>query len=346
MKNIVRNLEKIDHQEHESQNQAELKVSNKILRLLLNYRRTVKDRHQCSFIECPQCQSHHLPKILASVIRKEPIRFVLPAFPGKSPNPSKVLGPLPDYAEKLSLSFLDDLCSQVKGIYPPGMKVIICSDGRVFSDIVKIKESDVSAYQKEIATMIKEISSDDISLFNLDDVFDGLSFNQMRDQLMKRYGTSKEILKYKVKNGASKEASFEEKEANQMYRGITKFLFEDSLYPGQTKSRSALQKNAKSRAYEVIRRSNAWSELIEELFPKAVRLSIHPQACGAKKLGIRLIGNESWMTPWHGVAVETSRGFSLLKRSEAEKLGAKVIYDDKERPSHFKLLNKVVANEL
>ena len=88
------------------------------------------------------------------------------------------------------------------------------------------------------------------------------------------------------------------------------FFFEDSLSPGQTKSRTALQKKSKARAYEVIRRSNAWSNFLEELFPEAIRLSIHPQNCGARKLGIQLLGTESWLTPWHCVAVETKDGFS------------------------------------
>jgi pyoverdine/dityrosine biosynthesis protein Dit1 len=123
-----------------------------------------------------------------------------------------------------------------------------------------------------------------------------------------------------------------------MYCGITRFLFEDSIQPGQTKSRTVIQKESRAKAYEVIRRSNAWSELIAERFPKAVRLSIHPQTCGARKLGIRLIGNESWMTPWHGVAVDTKEGFVLLKRSQAEELGAQLVYCSNGQPSHYKLM--------
>ena len=77
--------------------------------------------------------------------------------------------------------------------------------------------------------------------------------------------------------------------------------------------------------------------MIAELFPHSVRLSIHPQGCGSKKLGIRLIGNESWMTPWHGVAVETPSGYFLMKRSEAEASGAELVKDERGRPSHYRL---------
>jgi pyoverdine/dityrosine biosynthesis protein Dit1 len=278
-----------------------------------------------------------LQKIISAVRKNEPVTFILPAFPGKSPNPEKVLGTLPDFAEILSLKFLGKLCEQIKKIYAPGMKIILCSDGRVFSDVVGMNESNVTAYQNEINRLIKELSLTDVSVFNLDHFYNGLHFEQMRVELMKSFGQSLEFLKQKIRNGAQPTATPEEQESNRMYSGITRFLFEDAMHAGQTKTRSAVQKDAKARAYEVIRRSNAWSKLLFEYFPEAVRLSIHPQTCGSKKLGIRLIGNESWMTPWHGVAVEGKNGYTLLKRSEAEALGAKLVLSSDGQPSHYKL---------
>lgn len=313
-------------------------IAKKILSEFMSFRRVSKISDLCKNSECQVCSSQHLPKIIYAVRRNEPVTFVLPAFPGKSPNKEKVLGPLPDYAEQLSLHFLGSLCQQVKKYYPSGIKIILCSDGRVFSDVVGMKESDVSSYQRELDRLIEEMSLSDLTTFNLDDFYGELSFTQMRDELMKRYGNSLDFLKHKVRNGTNPSATPEEQEAQRMYCGITRFLFEDSLYLGQTKSRTTIQKESRSKAYEVIRRSNAWSELIAERFPEAVRLSIHPQACGSKKLGIRLIGNESWMTPWHGVAVETKSGPVLLKRSDAEALGAELIYSPDGQPSHYQLL--------
>jgi pyoverdine/dityrosine biosynthesis protein Dit1 len=173
----------------------------------------------------------------------------------------------------------------------------------------------------------------------LDDVYPDYSFLQMRDELMKHYGYSLDYLRYKVKVGARVEAPQDARELNSLYRGITRFLLEDMTYQGQTQSRTQLQKRAKARAYEVIRRSNAWSELIAERFPHAVRLSIHPHFCGSSKLGIRLVADESWMTPWHGVLVETSAGPMLLKRAQAEKIGAQLCFDASGKPSHYRLLS-------
>lgn len=315
-------------------------VAKRILAEVMIFRRVPETISLCG-TGCQKCASPHLPKIISAVNKNEPVTFILPAFPGKSPNPEKVLGPLPDHAERLSLDFLGTLCQRIKTFYTPGIKIILCSDGRVFSDVVGMNESDVTAYQLELDRLLKEMSLADLSIFNLDYFYKDLHFVQMRDELMKSYGQPLDFLKQKIRNGAKPSASPDEQEANRMYSGITRFLFEDAMHAGQTKSRTAIQKESRSKAYEVIRRSNAWSALIAERFPKAVRLSIHPQTCGSKKLGIRLIGNESWMTPWHGVAVESKKGYVLLKRSEAEALGAKLICSSDGQHSHYQLMAEV-----
>jgi L-tyrosine isonitrile synthase len=336
MKNTAYNVRTIPN--HAIDTDSAVEMAKRILAEVLVFRRVPESIDSCGDINCQTCSSLHLPKIISAVKKNKPVTFVLPAFPGKSPNPEKVLGPLPDHAERLSLNFLGNLSQGIKKFYNPGIKIILCSDGRVFSDVVGMKESNVTAYQIELDRLREEMSLSDISMFNLDDFYKELNFVQMRNELMKSHEESLDFLRGKIRNGAKPSASLDEQEAYRMYCGITRFLFEDSLHPAQTKSRTAIQKESRAKAYEVIRRSNAWSKLIAEHFPEAVRLSIHPQTCGSQKLGIRLIGNESWMTPWHGVAVESKKGYILLKRSEAEALGAQLIYSSDGRPSHYKLM--------
>ena len=95
----------------------------------------------------------------------------------------------------------------------------------------------------------------------------------------------------------------------------------------------------------MIQRSKAWSELIAIRFPDAVRLSIHPQSCGATKLGIRLIEPDNWQTPWHGVAVDVGGRFLLFKRAQAETLGALLIHRQ-GRPSHYVLTDEGALSRL
>ena len=132
----------------------DVELAKEILRNVLHFRRIPVDREACDEA-CSICQLSHLPRVLAAVKSKKPVTFVLPAFPGKSPNLAKVLGSLPDMAEYLALQFLQKLCDQIKAIYAPGAEIVLCSDGRVFSDVVGIEETDITNYQQELENIIR-----------------------------------------------------------------------------------------------------------------------------------------------------------------------------------------------
>jgi L-tyrosine isonitrile synthase len=288
---------------------------------------------------CEACVAPHLPKLIAKIVKQEPVTFVLPAFPGKSPNLAKVLGTLPDMAEERALEFLQRLSERIGRIYAPGAQVIMASDGRVFSDAVGMRDEDVSAYRDALLGMVKDLGLTAVTTFNLEDLYAGLTFDEMRVQMMDDFGASLDELQASVRAGAQPDASADDIETHRLYVGITRFLVEDSSFPGQTKSRNQLQKEARVRAYEVIQRSQAWSGVVAREFPDAVRLSIHPHGCGSAKLGIMLSEDtegDSWLTPWHGVALEVNGRFLLTKRSQAEALGARLV-SRFGRPSHFTL---------
>lgn len=312
----------------------DLSVAREILTEVLQFRRSVAGGETVLDESLEAWLAPHLPRVLAAVSRREPITFVLPAFPGKSPNPEKVFGPRPDMAERLALQFLNKLCLRIGQRYEPGARMILCSDGRVFADSVGMLDEDITTYQNELDELIAQIGPGNFSKFNLD-MWSDQEFSELRSRLMAEYGNSLESLQEKVRRGAKHSDDPEDLEAHRVYLGITRFLFEDALHAGQTMSRAAIQRDARNRAYQTILRSNAWSNLIAERFPGAVRLSIHPQPAGSAKLGIRLIETEVWMTPWHGVAVETDKGFVIMKRRDAEQIGAQLIRDAEGRASHY-----------
>ncbi|WP_422090091.1 L-tyrosine/L-tryptophan isonitrile synthase family protein [Tenacibaculum ovolyticum] len=310
----------------------------------MQFRRMTESKNNCKSTACPECHKPHLEKVSTAIEQEKKIKFILPAFPGKSPNPAKVLGHLPDMAEKKALIFLNDLCKQIQEIYEPGAKVIICSDGRVFSDVVGISEKNVTDYQIEIDCIIRELNLTALSTFNLDDIYDCIDinndFDEARTELIDSYGQDLTSLKGKIKRGGKESGSPEEIEANVMYCGLTRFLVEDLMLPEQTRSKSSIQKECKEKAYLAIIRSNAWTSLIAEKFPEAIRFSIHPQACGSQKIGIQLLGTETWTTPWHAVAVNTGNKFVLMKHQEAKKLNTKLIQDKNGNPSHYELIRE------
>ncbi|MHB1220605.1 MAG: L-tyrosine/L-tryptophan isonitrile synthase family protein [Gammaproteobacteria bacterium] len=320
-------------------------LAQKIMQIVMQFRRISGPKKSCATSICEACFEPHLRQVLAAIEEQQPIMLVLPAFPAKSPNPAKVLGTLPDMAERLSLEFLSELCKQIQKIYSQGAHVILCSDGRIFNDVVGIRDIDVTNYQRALSLLIKEMSLTSISTFNLDDLYSNLDFNQMRLRLMEQYGESLDVLKDTVRKGSKTPCSIEDEEVHRQYCGITRFLVEDATRPGQSLSRNTIQKASRHRAYITIQRSRAWSVLIEERFPHAVRLSIHPQTCGTSKLGIRLMEAESWMTPWHGVAMDIGGSFVLLKRAQAEDLGAQLVYREGQ-PSHYELNDKQALSKL
>jgi len=77
----------------------------------------------------------------------QPIKFILPAFPCKSPNAKdKVTGIYPDLGEQLALDRIHTFCESIRNIYPPGAQCVIFSDGRVFADLVGVPPHHVDIY--------------------------------------------------------------------------------------------------------------------------------------------------------------------------------------------------------
>ncbi|MEU8580987.1 isocyanide synthase family protein [Streptomyces abikoensis] len=304
-------------------------IARRVMELVLRHQRKGQRTGGCAQTPCPDCRDAHLARVTRYVEAGEPVRFVLPAFPGKSPNAAKVLGTLPDMAERLALGFLAGLTARIRAVYAPGAEILICSDGRVFSDAVGIPDAHITGYQREMQRLIDALPEPSgIGLFNLEDVpeFAGLGHDRMRELLAERYAEPLDSLRERVRAG----------EEVALYRAMTRFLFEDADTPGRVGSRAALQRDARNRAYTVMQRSKAWGDLLAERFPGAVRLSIHPQPCGAEKLGIHLVDTpDNWLTPWHSVALDTGGGrYVLVKRSEAEERGAEPVLVD-GRPSHY-----------
>lgn len=275
----------------------------------------------------------HMDKLLRAIRNKQPVNLILPAFPAKSPNRNKTLGPLPDLAEKHALRNLQSLCDAIGAVYEPGAKITICSDGRVFADLICIPDQEVTAYGEYLRAYAAAAHGDNFTFFNLDDAFQKTySYDILREELLILYGESIASLYHRCK---------EEKEAKAMYLGITRFIFEDytGIEPFQSGSRTAIQKVARLIAYRVMQRSNAWSRLLEDRFCNALRLSIHPQFRVSKKIGVYLgeTNGDNWLTPWHSVAIRRNGKITFCKRKDAEDCG--MLAFDEGRPSHFEVLD-------
>jgi pyoverdine/dityrosine biosynthesis protein Dit1 len=311
-----------------------VRVSHRILEILYRYQRVDESltadgdgREGEGDRSCPACLEVRQASLERFVERDEPIHFVVPAFPAKSPNRGKVLGELPDLGEQVSLGFLQSLCDYVSHFYKPGARITICSDGHVFGDIVGVSDGSVTAYREGLADMIDTLRLSSLDLFGLDDAFGGTDYPKLRRILEESYSAPLKELKENIST---------DKGTRALFNGIHRFMFEDAVArcDGET-SRNRLRKDSKETAYQTIIRSNAWSRVVAEKFPEAIRLSIHPQPPHSKKFGLQLMSTrDGWLTPWHGVVLDDGAKRYLVKRWDAERMQASVVQRD-GRPSHF-----------
>lgn len=155
-------------------------IALKILRELLQYRRRFPSGDTSIAEEEQRVTQVQLPRIRAFIENEQRIEFVLPAFPTKSPNTNKVIGAVPDMAERLSLIFLNSLCQRIQLYYPPGAHIVICSDGHVFGDLIRVSDEAINHYQREIEGLLHEVGATHLSVFNLGDVKGGGAYRRLR----------------------------------------------------------------------------------------------------------------------------------------------------------------------
>lgn len=262
-------------------------------------------------------------RLTRKMARGDKLTFLLPAFPAKSSNRDKTHGPTPDLGELLGLQNLEAMCAEIEAAYAPGAEVVICSDGRVFHDLVMVREADLHAYARGIARMIEAYGLRHLRTYSLDDcehLFEGAEPVQL--QAARRFGPALEDVREAVKTSP---------ERRSMFNGIHRFMKDDLAYHHAELSRTQREKQAKALTYQVMQRSQSWDNLLETVFPEALRLSIHPYPVAHRKFGLKLVpSSDRWATPWHNVTVKQGGRYRLMKRREALALGATLRMHDEE----------------
>lgn len=258
-----------------------------------------------------------MQKLEAKILERKTIQFLLPAFPAKSPSPKKTAGHHPDLGEVLALNSLNEMCKKISAIYEPGAEVIICSDGRIFSDVVMVSDEKIDEYSEWIKSIIIEFNMIHLSTFAMDDLHRDFNGPELRERLVWQYAKSLEEIRHLV---------IHDEDFKGLFNGVHKFMVEDQmgLEENSQLSKNQVNKKTKPLTYELMRRSDAWSSLLLDHFDDALRLSIHAYPLNHEKFGVKLVhSSEKWATPWHNVTVKKGDQFELMHFSEAEKLGAK-----------------------
>jgi pyoverdine/dityrosine biosynthesis protein Dit1 len=306
-------------------------IAKAILEVIFNHRKISSGEENCAGSGCEKCLENHVARVDYFVSLDQPIHFVLPAFPAKSPNQTKVLGELPDLGEETALITLETMCMEIADAYPPGARVTICSDGRIFADLVGVTDDQVTRYVTCLKKMIVELGLKHVEVVNLEDLLPDRSFDEARRLVIANYAESLEELREKVSHVA---------EFKQLFNGIHRFISEDRMATEPQKSKTRIKEESKPIALQVIQHSKAWTRFLARDFPESIRLSIHPYSPHADKIGIRLTrATDNWLTPWHGVMVLTADGYLLMKKQEAETLNAQLVRKD-NRNYFYRLVSK------
>ncbi|KAL2146178.1 hypothetical protein VTI28DRAFT_5018 [Corynascus sepedonium] len=241
------------------------------------------------------------------------VELCLPAFPCKSSNGDKVIGRDPDRGEELALERLHDFVEAIERVYQPGAKLWVISDGHVFSDCIGVDDADVDTYGEKLKQMnhaigVRKGNTNRIGFKSLVDLFrlstvaadGGLSTLAQRlnlpaiDHYVNTEVTEEaELCRCILMAGCGPQKSavrarIESKDPaiTALYRGFSRFMLEDLEHHPHTQSmtRSQQKKLSTKVAFEMIMRNQAYSNLVEMLFPNHVRL--HNNA--GPKFGIQL----------------------------------------------------------
>ncbi|SCW02855.1 LAFE_0F15764g1_1 [Lachancea fermentati] len=241
------------------------------------------------------------------------IECIIPAFPCKSSNAEKVYGAVPDKGEELALRRLITVTREVQNFYPPGMKIWIVSDGHVFSDCIGVDDDVVDCYTAKLHELYQKVSIpgiDAIGFAGLKELFFTDEESQFNEELVKdielphRTGTkicepselSRKILMkgFDTDNGKLRQQILTQHHPRlHLFRGFSKFMMDDlRLLPQfQKTSKKAFKKVVSKVAFEMIKRNDAYSNLVELIFPHHMRLSIHAHTNFGPKFGIRMISS-------------------------------------------------------
>ncbi|KAI0115738.1 Pyoverdine/dityrosine biosynthesis protein-domain-containing protein [Nemania sp. FL0031] len=344
-------------------------------------------------------------RVIEFVSRNEACQMVLPAFPCKSPNSNKVGGSKPDMAERIALETLHDFVQSVEKVHPPGATIWIVHDGHLLSSCIGVDDATVSEYESNIQELYRSHFSSPqdrkrIRFTSLSDLVFPNRNDDMKESLDDAWLCDSEVLYHPLpaelcqstelvrklvmascgidRAHLRKLIQAQDSTTISTYRGLSRFMLQDlaATVGNEQRSMSQRKKIATTVAAEMMARNQAYSNLIELLFPDFVRLSIHAHDNQGPKFGVRLfpknkvraiddldvrhepvpLYNFQIPTPWHNCIVKVAGDdvLYLAKASVARQAIGNGRYtgtwvDEKhcgeEGSGHFSLYEVVMSSE-
>jgi pyoverdine/dityrosine biosynthesis protein Dit1 len=286
---IFHDPDEMNHPKSSLQNE---KVADKVLAIILGHSLTrdidAEGVNELQRSESLQGCFELRQKLLQIIQKSQPITFTLVGFPFKSGNKeTKVIGDLPDLAERLALEKLHKFMEEIGKVYAYGAKIIIYTDGLAFFDQLDVPLEKVTGYEKALKQLAADLPL--ISIMTCQDLFPDLS---------------PEVIHANIKNHSM---SFKELSPTGKDVLSKRLLMEFDSSKGRAflKERSFDQITS-----ELDRRSQQINQIYKSKFPPAISLSVHYKKDIGEKVGISL--SKGHVTPWHGVAVLKKDGSFII----------------------------------
>ncbi|KAI1420682.1 Clavaminate synthase-like protein [Xylaria sp. FL1777] len=290
--------------------------------------------------EFPESILRSQAQIQTALERDVPIELVIPAFPFKSSNRSKkVLGPLPDEAERLSLLHLNGLCLAIKDATGSDTFLTIVSDGITYNDILGVSDQEVWRYGQHLRRMAEKNGCGCIRFSRICDLVGaGHEFEKLDEALyLARVPEYRRLLEANTPSGFDVlDAIANDPDVSKTYKGYKKFLMTERD-DRANRSRSQTERENSAIAKAMILRGKAFAEAVSIKYPDFIRLSIHPSN-DTNKVSIIMLpqDNEIVMTPWHGaVARGVDGSVSMSHAILIPAMTHDIIYVD-GHPSYFR----------
>ncbi|KAF4761155.1 hypothetical protein HAV15_007315 [Penicillium sp. str.  len=269
-------------------------------------------------------RSSFTPRVQTYIAANRAIPMVLPAFPMKSNNRmDKVLGALPDLGDELGLARLVNLCRDIKAVYPPGAVVVVVTDGICYNDLTGISDEEVWEYGNRLRKIAVEKGYACIQfhrIMNMLGLYTGAQIS--KSDYVKLCGLSRAELHRRCGRPGFDVDRFLKSDEDYLrtYNGYDKFMKVDLKFSPVTRDCAGpkqYKKRIKTIAKAMIVRGVEYAELVRQIYPDSLRLSIHPSS-GQTKLSCPLIPqkNSFSMSPWHcSIAVTTTGEFITAHHS-------------------------------
>jgi len=245
-----------------------------------------------------------------------PISFAMLGLPFKSTNRrDKVLGPLPDLGEELTMLNFEAFNAEMKSVYAPGVKILVASDGYMFNDILGVTDSEVEQY-KEITKSFATNST--VSILDINDFYTGSnSTATKREKLMQQFGYTWDKMEQEILFNP---------DVNLLYKGMIRFM-EEELADKPFASNSQRHKEAKRLSREMMLRNEAYNKLTRTELSDSIRLSMHPSVNNGYKYSFKLIpGAHTHHSAWHSCILVDGNEAITLHKADALKAGYELVY--------------------